>query len=159
MVCQRAADSCQSPAARSHITIAAALARAATRTRRHPVPTCRGRTKALQCSLQGSCTAENLGRLPSTGKQPGTGAQCRPCSIQALSGHCVYYPVLAFTNLAIGLNNRTYIMRRDQDQCEIAEYSNGDVWPRPVMTQSSSETLSKDFLLICRKLGSPSRSV
>ena len=34
----------------------------------------------------------------------------RPCRIQALSGHCVYYPVLAFTNLAIGLNNRAYIM-------------------------------------------------
>ena len=43
-------------------------------------------------------------------------------------------------------------MRRDQDRCEIAEFSNGDHWPRPVVTQSSSETLSKDFLLIGRNV-------
>ena len=42
------------------------------------------------------------------------------------------------------------MVRRDQDQCEIAEFSNGDDWPRPVMTQLSSEALSKDFLLIGR---------
>ena len=47
-------------------------------------------------------------------------------------------------------NNRAYIVRRDQYLCEIAKYSNGDDWLRPVMTQSSSGTLSKDFLLIGR---------
>ena len=41
-------------------------------------------------------------------------------------------------------------MRRDRDQCEIAEFSIGYDWPRPVMTQSSSGTLHKDFLLIGR---------
>ena len=44
-------------------------------------------------------------------------------------------------------------MRREQDQCEFAEFSNGDDWPRPVMTQSSMETLSKYFLLIVRNAG------
>ena len=38
----------------------------------------------------------------------------------------------------------------DQDQSKIAEFSNGDDCLRPVMTQSSSETFSKDFLLIGR---------
>ena len=45
-----------------------------------------------------------------------------------------------------------YIVPSDQYQCEIAEFSNGDDWPRPAMTQSSSETLSKDFLLIGRNV-------
>ena len=74
----------------------------------------------------------------------------RPWSIQALSGLWVYHPELALTNLAIGTKKRAYIVRREQDQFEIEEFSNRDDWPRPVMTQSSSETLSKDFLLIGR---------
>ena len=54
------------------------------------------------------------------------------------------------TNLAIGTKKRAYIVRREQDQFEIEEFSNRDDWPRPVMTQSSSETLSKEFLYIGR---------
>ena len=34
----------------------------------------------------------------------------------------------------------------------MAEFRNGDDWQRPVVTQSSSETLSKDFLLISRNV-------